>query len=83
MVVGQIKIPFLSHSITLYSSTRSPSQLEGEHMFSFSLPSQVNIDGSTLALPPSFYAYHPGTSTEIKYTVNVDMARKGWRRHEK
>jgi len=80
--VGQIKVPILLSDVTVYSSQNS-SHWEGEHPFSFAFPAETNVNGIISPLPPSFVAYHPGTSNNISYVIKIDMVRKGLRRRER
>lgn len=48
----------------------------------FSIPFPSFVNGGTSPLPPSYAAWSPAFSAEIRYCVKVDIFRKGLRRHE-
>ncbi|KAF8275227.1 hypothetical protein EI94DRAFT_1560422 [Lactarius quietus] len=48
----------------------------------FSIPVPSFVKGGTSPLPPSYTAWSPGFSAEIRYCVKIDIFRKGLRRHE-
>ncbi|KAI9466009.1 hypothetical protein BJY52DRAFT_1163178 [Lactarius psammicola] len=53
-----------------------------EEWLPFSIPFPSFVKGGTSPLPPSFAAWSPAFSAEIRYCVKVDIFRKGLRRHE-
>ncbi|EMD38565.1 hypothetical protein CERSUDRAFT_82841 [Gelatoporia subvermispora B] len=71
----------LSRTVILFSSADSPIARLAEE-FSLDIPFPENADGSDESLPPSFTAYLPGTSCEITYHLQLDIVRRGLRRHE-
>ncbi|KAH9030679.1 hypothetical protein EDB85DRAFT_1962607 [Lactarius pseudohatsudake] len=53
-----------------------------EEWLPFSVPFPSFVKGGTSPLPPSYSAWSPAFSAEIRYCVKVDVFRKGLRRHE-
>ncbi|KAH9060059.1 hypothetical protein EDB87DRAFT_1618339 [Lactarius vividus] len=53
-----------------------------EEFLPFSIPFPSFVKGGTSPLPPSYSAWSPAFSAEIRYCVKVDIFRKGLRRHE-
>jgi hypothetical protein len=84
VVVQQKDVILLSRTISIYSPSYSKSFKWGDkHTFSIPLPAEVNIRGSTSALPPSCSTFLPGATGEVAYTLKFDMVRKGLRMHER
>lgn len=77
-----MKTPLVSQKITLLSSAPSRDCEAGEELtFEFAFPEFVQ-GSTTTPLPPSFVSFQPGVSCDIVYAIQVDLARKGLRRHE-
>ena len=53
-----------------------------EESFPFSIPFPSFVNGGTAPLPPSYGTWLPTFSSEVEYCVQVDVSRKGLRRHE-
>ena len=67
---------------TLNTIWKFPDPLPSQSRFSFSFPLPSHIRSTTTPLPPSYATVMPGLAAECRYTVRVDMYRKGLRRHE-
>ncbi|OCH95576.1 hypothetical protein OBBRIDRAFT_720289 [Obba rivulosa] len=71
----------LSRTMVLFSSANcSISHLDND--FSLSIPFVDSANEGGQPLPPSFTAYLPGTTCEIIYHLQLDVVRRGLRRHE-
>ena len=67
---------------TLNTVWKLPDPLPSQTRFSFSFPLPSHIRSMTTPLPPSYATVMPGLTAECKYTIRVDMYRKGLRRHK-
>jgi len=59
-----------------------PNPLPSGTRFPFSFPLPTCMRTTTAPLPPSYATVMPGLAAECRYTIRVDMYRKGLRRHE-
>jgi len=80
LAMGQIERELVSTTENLYTET-STTDSSGSHRFGFSIPIPQFVQGSTEPLPPSFAAYHPRVTSQVKYVIKVDVTRRGLRRH--
>lgn len=72
----------LLHTINIWSAEdRGPVPNEPQHYhISFPLPTYAR--GRHTSLPPTFSAGVSNAELEVKYSINIDMIRKGFHRHE-
>ncbi len=79
---GVSRVLVLKKKQVVYAALpKQSATLKGEFAFAIRFP--THIDGHDDPLPPSYTVYQPGISTEIQYSLRVDITRKGLRRHEK
>jgi len=71
----------VSSNVILSCPSRDGFSPTGEWL-PFSIPFPSFVNGGTSPLPPSYAAWSPAFSTDIRYCVRVDIFRKGLRRHE-
>ncbi|KII92281.1 hypothetical protein PLICRDRAFT_50698 [Plicaturopsis crispa FD-325 SS-3] len=72
----------LCETITLYPPSSQTFEWDGVQTFTIPFPTKVTIKQGTVDLPPSHNAFLPATTCNVSYTLQVDMTRKGLRRHE-
>ncbi|KAG8742305.1 hypothetical protein FRC10_001662 [Ceratobasidium sp. 414] len=74
---------FLKHKLTVWDASSSgASAQQSSHAFAISFPDQSN-NPNTMSLPPSCRFVTSASSARIQYTVQVDLFRKGLRRHKR
>ncbi|TCD65417.1 hypothetical protein EIP91_002716 [Steccherinum ochraceum] len=81
MVASVAKRTFLSQTVTLFQAEVA-STIQPGTPFPFNLPFPENATTEDFSLPPSVSIFHPGASAEISYTVQVDIVRSKFYRHE-
>ncbi|KAI0080600.1 hypothetical protein K474DRAFT_1682558 [Panus rudis PR-1116 ss-1] len=77
-----VKRCILSQNVTLFTTPKSDT-IARERVFPFSIsfPDGV-MDAEHIPLPPSYNSFQPGVTTDIEYSLQVDVVRKGFHRHE-
>ena len=85
LTVAQTEKVVVSQTLNLFPSASASSEQVGpsKSRYRFSLPIPSYVQGGTEELPPSFIAYHPRYSSQVKYVIKVDMHKKGLRIHER
>ena len=68
---------------TLNTIWKHPDPMPTQTRFPFSFPLPSYMRSTNTPLPPSYATAMPGLAAECRYTIRVDMYRKGLRRHEK
>ena len=67
---------------TLNTMWKVSDPLPSQPRFSFSFTLPPHIRSTTTPLPPSYTTTMPGLAAECRYTIRVDLYRKGLHRHE-
>ena len=84
-VPGLATFPLFTRTVTLFSVSdpQDARCIAVDTQYRFSIPFPTYIDGQSEELPPSHSAIHPGVASEIRYSLQVDVMRKGlFRRNE-
>lgn len=83
-ISGASETKILSQSTVLFQSEsqKTAVSLKGEE-YSLSLPFPTYVTGGESQLPPSYAICHSGAFCDVKYSLRVDIVRKGLRRHER
>ncbi|KAL4250431.1 hypothetical protein ABKN59_003339 [Abortiporus biennis] len=82
-VGGNPKRTLVSRRVDLFTASNGDSVHCGrEFDFEIPLPEYTTDIEDHVPLPPSSTSYHGSAAAEITYTIQVDVARKGFRRHE-
>ncbi|THH32985.1 hypothetical protein EUX98_g1176 [Antrodiella citrinella] len=81
MVAGVAKKTYMSEKATLFKS-ESATSLQAGTTYPFLLTFPEHVIGSDTPLPPSSSLFQPHASAEISYTLQVDIVRGAFRRHE-
>ncbi|KAK0189867.1 hypothetical protein F5146DRAFT_643551 [Armillaria mellea] len=75
----------LSRTFPIYTPfSASPAQWNDDCAFSLPIPSEINSNGATSAMPPSFSYHSYDTMCDVSYFIKVCMVRKrnGFCTHE-
>ncbi|KZT41989.1 hypothetical protein SISSUDRAFT_140431 [Sistotremastrum suecicum HHB10207 ss-3] len=83
LAIGQTQREVANVSQNLFTATRDTESPSQQPRFEFSIPIPQYIQGGMEPLPPSFFAFHPRLTSEIKYVIKVDVSKKGLRRHSR
>ncbi|KAG8681111.1 hypothetical protein FRC09_017753, partial [Ceratobasidium sp. 395] len=74
---------FLKQKVTLWESSSSNGNAQqSSHTFAISFPNESS-NPNTMSLPPSCRFVTSASSARIQYRVQVDLFRKGLRRHKR
>ncbi|EKM55636.1 uncharacterized protein PHACADRAFT_121358 [Phanerochaete carnosa HHB-10118-sp] len=82
---GFSKLPLFNRSTTLFSVSNPQDTrcIAADTLYRFSIPFPTYIDGQSAQLPPSHIAIHPGVSSDVSYSLHINVVRKGlFRRNE-
>ncbi|KAK7693293.1 hypothetical protein QCA50_002860 [Cerrena zonata] len=78
------KTCLVSKTMTLHSTAFKKSETvpaDKTYFFTIPFPEQVK-DHPGMPLPPTFTTFHPAAITDVEYSLQVDVVRKGLHRHE-
>ena len=81
MVAGVVKNCLLNQTFTLFQA-ESATTIQAGTAFPFNLPFPEYSSSDDLPLPPSCSVFHPGAAAEVLYTVQIDIVRGTFYRHE-
>lgn len=71
------------HKISVWSSSdRSAPRPSGPQSYNFSFPLPTYARQRGTLLPPTTCLSFPSVELDVKYSINIDMVRQGFHRHE-
>ncbi|KAG9123261.1 hypothetical protein FRC07_015179 [Ceratobasidium sp. 392] len=73
---------FLKQKLTMWESSSGVNAQQSNHTFAMSFPSESN-NPNVMSLPPSCRFITNVSSARVQYRVQVDLFRKGLRRHKR
>ena len=74
----------VSKTITLQEGAYKKSEsIPADKTYFFTIPFPEHVDGHLdTSLPPTFTTFHPLAVTDVGYSLQVEVVRKGLHRHE-